>query len=387
MFPSRGGAYPPPDELFAGRYAVDGVLPWGGLSSYYRASAEGTPLILNIMPMDVGKSPKAEAAFSHLAQSLGAIHSQAVPKVLDAGTIDGVPYIAFQETRGTLLTDVLRERSLGSLTVLRLATDVLNALDAVHAQGLVHGDLTPQNIIVTRNRNGRFSARLIGTGVLPLLRANPNASAHAANTGSGSHSVAYMAPELFGGGDFKPSADLYSVGALLHHMVVGTPPIGWESEEGFDDLPGLPDVIRRAMASRPQNRYPSATSMRTALEWIEAESAKQNPQTQDIAPWMETSFVGSIPVPSIASTHPPTHVSSSHPAGRILSTSGVRAIPVEPIVIEEIDPNVERRWVQIVLLLLLLGTLAVAGYWYDAQQRADESLAPLGLEPSAEDAE
>ena len=127
--------------------------------------------------------------------------------------------------------------------------------------------------------------------------------------------------------------------------------------------------------------------MRTALEWIEAESAKQNPQTQDIAPWMETSFVGSIPVPSIASTHPPTHVSSSHPAGRILSTSGVRAIPVEPIVIEEIDPNVERRWVQIVLLLLLLGTLAVAGYWYDAQQRADESLAPLGLEPSAEDAE
>ena len=91
MFPSRGGAYPPLEELFAGRYAVDGVLPWGGLSSYYRASAEGTPLILNVMPMDVGKSPKAEAAFSHLAQSLGAVHSRAVPKVLDAGVIELVP--------------------------------------------------------------------------------------------------------------------------------------------------------------------------------------------------------------------------------------------------------------------------------------------------------
>ena len=74
--------------------------------------------------------------------------------------------------------------------------------------------------------------------------------------------------------------------------------------------------------------------MRTALEWIEAESAKQNPETQDIAPWMETSMVGSIPVPTLASTRPPTHVSSSHPAGKILSTSGVRPIPVEPIVIE-----------------------------------------------------
>ena len=387
MFPSPGGAHPPPEQLFAGRYAVDGALPWGGLVSYYRASSEGTPLILSVMPMDVSRSSRAEAAFSHLAHGLGSIRTRAVPRVLDAGVIDGVPYLAFQDTRGTLLSDVLRDRPLGSLDVLRLATDVLDALVAGHAQGLVHGDLTPQNIIVTRERNGRLGARVIGMGILPLLRANPEASAHAAHTGSGKHAVAYMAPELFGGGAFDASIDLYSAGALLHHMVIGSPPVGWETDQGFDDVPGLPDVVRRAMARRPHSRYPDAASMRAALEWIEVESAKQSPYTQDIAPWMETSHIGSIPVASLASTLPPAHISSSHPAGKLLSTSGARPIPIEPIVIEELDAGANRRWLQIALLLTLLGTLVFSGYWWKAQTRQNEATHPLGLDTNAQHGE
>ena len=387
MFPSPGGAHPPPEQLFAGRYAVDGALPWGGLVSYYRASSEGTPLILSVMPMDVGRSSRAEAAFSHLAHGLGSIRTRAVPRVLDAGVIDGVPYLAFQDTRGTLLSDVLRDRPLGSLDVLRLATDVLDALVAGHAQGLVHGDLTPQNIIVTRERNGRLGARVIGMGILPLLRANPEASAHAAHTGSGKHAVAYMAPELFGGGAFGASIDLYSAGALLHHMVIGSPPVGWETNQGFDDVPGMHDVITRAMARRPHSRYPDAASMRAALEWIEVESAKQSPYTQDIAPWMETSHIGSIPVASLASTLPPAHISSSHPAGKLLSTSGARPIPIEPIVIEELDVGANRRWLQIALLLTLLGTLVFSGYWWKAQTRQSEAIPPLGLDSSAQHGE
>jgi serine/threonine protein kinase len=387
MFPSPGGAHPPPEELFAGRYAVDGALPWGGLVSYYRASSEGTPLILCVMPMDVSRSTRAEAAFSHLAHSLGATRSRAVPRVLDAGVIDGVPYLAFEDTRGTLLSDILRERPLGSVDVLRLATDVLDALGVGHAQGLVHGDLTPQNIVVTREQNGRLGGRLIGMGILPLLRANPEASAHAAHTGSGKHAVAYMAPELFGARAFDTSVDVYSAGSLLHHMVIGSPPVGWENDEGFDDVPGLPDVIKRAMARRPHDRYPDAASMRAALEWIEIESAKQSPHTQDIAPWMETSHIGSIPVASLASTLPPAHISSSRPAGTVLSTSGARPIPIEPVVIEELDADTNRHWVRIALLLILLGTLVFSGYWWKARIRPNEATPPLGLDTNAQHGE
>ncbi len=386
MFPSRGGAHPPPEELFAGRYAVDGVLPWGGLIPYYRASAEGTPLILCVLPMDLTDSVRAAAEFSRMSHGLGAIRSPAVPRILDAGVIDGVPYLAFQDTRGTLLSSLIRDRPLSSLTVLGLAEDVLDALDASHTQGLVHGDLTPQNIIVSRTRNGRLRARVIGTGTLPLLRENPDASAHAAHTGSGKHAVAYMAPELFGGGRFEAPSDLYAMGALLHHMVIGTPPIGWETSDGFDDMPGLPDVIRRAMSKRPSDRYPDAASMRAALEWLDVESAKQNPQTQDIAPWMEVSHVGSIPVPALASSRPPAHLSSRHPPGKVLSSSGARPVPVPPTVVKDGSPGVKRHWLQLLLLLLLLGTLVFSGYWIEASKSIDEPTAPRGLEPGAEHA-
>jgi len=387
MFPSPGGAYPPPEELFAGRYAVDGTLPWGGVASYYRATSEGTPLILCVIPIDLSRSKRAETAFSELAHRLGSIRSGAVARVLDAGIIDGVPYLAFEDMRGTPLGTLLRDRQLSSLTVLRLAFEVLDALGAAHAQGLTHGDLTPQNIVVGRRRNGRLGAQLVGLGVVPLIRAFPEVSPHAAHTGSGKHAVAYMAPELFGGGTMTPSADLYSVGALLHHMVIGSPRVGWEPDDGFDDVPGLPEVIRRAMARHPQNRYADAAAMRAALDWLEVESAKQNPQTQDIAPWMETSNIGSIPVPSLNSPLPPALATSSHPPGKVLSTSGARPIPIKPVRVEEFRSDRMLRWRQITLLSILLGSLLFAGYWWDSRRSPSDATLPLGLDPGADHGE
>lgn len=371
MFPTGVGAYTRPHALFAGRYVVDGVLPWGGLVTYYRASVEGTPLILCVFPMDVSRSAAAEAAFSEMAHRLGKVHARSIPRVLDAGVIDGVPYLAFEDTRGSLLTTFLRERNLSSLEVLRLASDVLDGLEAAHAQGLTHGDLTPQNIVVARDRRGRLCARVVGLGAFRLLRESKNASATAAHTGSGTHAVSYMAPELFGAGVPTPATDLYAVGALLHHMVTGSPPSMAGSRDGFEDIPELPEVIGRAMARHPAKRYADAGSMQRALEWLDIESAKRNPATQDIAPWMETSHIGSVPVPLVSSTLPPAHASSSHPTGTVLSTSGPRPIPIAPIVVEEVGVP-RRKRLRIALLLLVLGTLVVAGYRYWAE------LWPLG---------
>jgi len=389
MFPSSGGANPPPDEVFAGRYAIDGRLPWGGRAGYYRATAEGTPLIVCVLPMDVNRSTRAAAGFGELAQALGKTRCRAIPSVLDAGILDGVPYLVFQDTRGTLLSDLLRERTLGSETVLRIAGGVLRALDAAHRNGLVHGDLTPENVVVTREPGGLLGARVIGTGILPLLRAYPEASAHAAHTGSGKHAVAYMAPEMIGTGASPRSADLYAVGAMLHHMVLGAPPVGWETDDGFEDVPGLPEVIHRAMARQPHRRYADAAGMLAALEWLEVESSKLNPQTQDIAPWMESSRVGSIPVPTLASSRPPTHASSRHPAGTVLSVSGARPRPVRPktpLVVRDEEVRTRRYWVQIALLLVLLAVLIVSGHWWNRQRGANQGELTLDCVSAAQHA-
>lgn len=374
MVQFRAGADVRPEALFAGRYAVDGLLPWGGLVRYYRASAENSALILSVLPMDVSRSASAEAAFSELAQRMGSIRCASVPTVVDAGIIGGVPYLAFNDTRGTLLTDVLRDRPLGSVDVLRLAGNVLDGLEAAHRAGLVHGDLTPQNVVIARDRRGRLSARLIGIGMLPLLREHPEASAHAVHTGSGKFAVTYMAPELFGGGEIGHSVDLYAAGALIHHMVTGAPPRGPGREEGFEDIPELPEVIERARARRPVDRYASAAAMHAALEWLEVESSKRNPQTQDIAPWMETSQVGSVPVAVLSSMHPPAHLSSHHPPGKILRSAAPHPRPAAPMIPERADSQPERRWLQLALLLLLLGALVSLGFWQKAYRDGAPSL-------------
>jgi hypothetical protein len=102
---------------------------------------------------------------------------------------------------------------------------------------------------------------------------------------------------------------------------------------------------------------------------------------------METSHVGSVPVASLASSLPPAYLSSSHPPGTILSTSGARPIPIEPIVIEALDGEDKRHWSRIALLLVLLGTLVFSGYWWKSQTRLADPTAPLGLEPSGEHAD
>ncbi|MGB5811690.1 MAG: protein kinase [Polyangiales bacterium] len=379
MFPSPGGAHSSTDELFAGRYDIDGQLPWGGRASYYRAASEGTPLIICVLPIDLTRSTRAEAGFSTLVQRLGRARARSLPRVLDAGAVDGVPYIAFHDTRGRLLREVLRDRTLPSSTVLRVARGVLSALEAAHEQGIVHGDLTPQNIIITRESDGNTGARVVGTGIVPFLRVHPEASAHAAHTGSGEHAIAYMAPELIGTNAVPASADLYAVGTLLHHMVRGAPPVGWESDEGFEDVPGLRDVIRRAMARHPDARYPNAAGMLSALEWLEVESSQLNPQTQDIAPWMESSTVGSYPVPALASTRPPAHASSLHPAGTVLSVSGARPRPNPPrapLIIEHQGVDTRRYWLQIAVLLAVLGIMVVAAHWWTRQSGASPEATP-----------
>jgi serine/threonine protein kinase len=380
MFPTPDGVELSPDELFAGRYAVDGRLPWGGLASYYRANVEGSAVVLCVLPMDVRRSERAAQSFARLAQSLGALRCPAVPKVLDAAVAQGVPYLALEDTRGLVLSSAIEARQLGSQALLRVASNVLDALSAAHSKGLVHADLTPQNVILTRRSGEELSSRLLGLGIAPLLRAHPEASVSKQNTGSGQHSVAYMPPELFGSRSFHHEADLYSVGVLLHHMVTGAPPTIWDSSPDFSDIPGLPDVIRKAMARQPANRYPDARAMAAALEWLEIESAKRNPSTQDIAPWMESSRVGSVPVPSLASSLPPPTV-RSHPTGKVLTGSGPHALPeptgagpredsstwevssVAPLVIEEVDPYRNKRIAQIGALIGVLLTLFALGLW------------------------
>lgn len=357
MFPDAGSSQPRPEALFGGRYAVDGALSWGGPVTYYRAWTDGSPVILCVFPMDVSTSLPAEASFAHLAHQLGAASSNALPKVLDAAVIDGVPYIAFEDVRGTLLSDLLPTRPLRPSEVLQLAEDVLDALQTGHALGLVHGDLTPHNVIVSRDPNGGLRARVVGMGTLPLLRRFPECTPHGSHRGSGQFAIAYAAPERIGDGPTDATGDLYAVGALLHHMLTGSPPVGWETDEAFDTLPGLQDIVRRAMGRRPTDRYTSAAAMQRALDWIQVDSGER------------------VRVPR-----------SSHPPGKVLTASGARPIPVAPVVVEEVHQEAHLHRVRLGLLIVLLATLVLYGHLEASRSASTGWWTPAGPDFEVNDA-
>jgi serine/threonine-protein kinase len=176
-----------------------------------------------------------------------------VVPVHDFGEIDGVVFVARQLVDGGSLRDLLREQ--GALEPSRAASiagQVARALDAAHAAGLVHGDVRPENVLLTRDD----FAYLVDFGMAPPA------------------SVAYQAPEWFSGGRIGPQADVYALACVLYECLTGQAPFEGAEQEVrdahlFSPPPrpsimrrgvgrGIDDVIAGAMAKQPGTRYASA---------------------------------------------------------------------------------------------------------------------------------
>jgi len=277
---------------FSQTYSVRGPLPWGGHVSFYLAEEAGRQVVLAILPVDAHAAPSFTRAFALAAGALEDIDSPHLLAATDSGVLSGMPYVEYERARGRLLSDMLAEGPLPSLDVIQIAAQVLEALAKGHELDLFHGDLDPSQVLVQDGEEGP-EVKVIGVGLSQLVQAGGGGP-----LGSSPWADDYAAPEVYRGqASFK--SDIYAVGALLHHMVTGHPPSGYESSEGFADIPDLPAVIRRAMARNPAERFESALTMAASLDWLEVLSSQMSPHTQDIPLWMENSMVGSIPVPQI----------------------------------------------------------------------------------------
>ena len=360
------------------KYDVGDQLPWGGLASFYRAEENGEPVVLQLLSVNVGTSRSAQAAFHELANSLRRANARALLPLLSYGIESGRPYFIFESVQAFGLGELLHEGPLKAADALSVAKDILGALVSLNDRGVIHADVTPSNVIVQRHDN-TLRAFLLGSGIASLMRNHPTMEGATTRTGSGQYSIAYMAPELFGGQPYQHQADLYSIGALLQHMLTGDAPVGWESAEGYEDVPSLAPIVVKAMEHRTRDRYPHARAMLAALEWVEIESAKEDPDTQDIAPWMTKTKTGSISVPAIVSSRPPPAY-MSHPPGTVLNStnpdiSGMHALgtfeaalDAEPSASTNLASTVEEEnairkhlLLQVALLLtVLLGLIGLA---------------------------
>ena len=261
--------------VLGGRYTLLTVLGTGGMATVWRARDEmlGRDVAVKVLSPQHADDPGFLARFEGEARHAAAVSHPRLVTVFDCGVESGTPFIVMELAAGRTLRQVLDEAgALPPGQAVAIAAAVCEGLEAAHAAGLVHRDITPANIVM----NGG-EVKVLDFGI---ARADGTRAATAAGTVVGT--VAYLSPEQASGRPADPRSDLYSVGCVLFEMLTGRPPFTADSAVGLayrqvhDDpgppsawRPGLPAsldrITARLLAKDPASRPPTAAAARAEL--------------------------------------------------------------------------------------------------------------------------
>ena len=265
----RAAAEPQPGDS-VGPYRVESMLGEGGMGRVYRAvGPDGEVVALKVVKAELARDQVFRRRFDREASAAARVaHANVVP-VLDRGEHEGIPYLAQKfMTGGSLEDKIKRETRLDLREAVELCTQVADGLDALHAEGLIHRDVKPGNILL----DGEGKAYITDFGLMKDREASV-----LTRPGQALGSMDYMAPEQIRGEEVTAQSDVYALGCVMIECLSGQPPFAdrqgmrilWAhlQEEppdpctGRDDLPS--DVgwaITRALEKEPEKRPPTATA-------------------------------------------------------------------------------------------------------------------------------
>jgi len=258
---------------FAG-HRIEEVIGRGGMGVVYRAidlNLDREVAVKVIAPQLAGDED-FRARFRREWRLAASIRHPHVVMIYRAGDEDGQMYVSMDYIRGTDLRAMIdHQGALEPRQAAGIIEQVAGALDAAHAAGLVHRDIKPANILIAQ-RDGYADAYLTDFGLSKQLRSGTTALT---KTGMFVGTVDYVAPEQLRGDPVDARADIYSLGCVLYEALTGHIPFPRDSEPAKmwahvsepppsvrarrpDLSPELDDVLRRAMAKDPDDRFPSA---------------------------------------------------------------------------------------------------------------------------------
>jgi serine/threonine-protein kinase len=269
-----------------GKYRLVRLLGEGGMGSVYEAqhAVLGTRVAIKVLHPELGRRTGLVERFLQEARVAAQIRSAHVVQVTDVDrTSDGHAYIVMELLEGEPLSTILdRQHRLPVPTAGEYTLQILEALEAAHALGVIHRDLKPENVFVTF-ASGKPTLKLIDFGIAKARRTDPQ-QRNLTVAGVVMGTAEYMAPEQARSADkVDARSDLYAVGVMLYEMIAGSRPVTGEDariiamrvERGeivplVKVAPEVPrevaGLVHRAMAARPELRFATATEMRIALE-------------------------------------------------------------------------------------------------------------------------